>query len=96
MSKAGLRILEGAREALAIARGEALPAKVHIPPEIDTKAVRKRLGLTQDAFAKRYGFTVSQVRDWEQGRFSPTGATRAYLTVITRETEAVDRALHAA
>jgi putative transcriptional regulator len=36
------------------------------------------------------------VRDWEQGRSKPDGAVRAYLIVIDREREAVERALTAA
>ena len=98
MKKTGSKILQGAREALAIAKGEADPSayRVHVPAEVDTKSIRGRMGLSQNAFAKRYGFTPSQVRDWEQGRFCPTGATRAYIMVIAREPDAVDRALHAA
>jgi len=33
------------------------------------------------------------VRDWEQGRSQPDSAARAYLMVIEREPEAVERAL---
>ena len=42
MSKAGSRILQGAQEALALAKGEANPAGsgIHIPPHVDVRAVR--------------------------------------------------------
>jgi putative transcriptional regulator len=33
------------------------------------------------------------LRDWEQGRAEPDQATRAYLTVIARDPEGVQRAL---
>jgi putative transcriptional regulator len=91
------RILEGARQALAIARGELDPSTyvVHVPDEVDVKAMRKKLKLSQNAFARRYGFNPARIRDWEQGRSSPDGAVRAYLLVIQREPEAVDRALAA-
>ena len=97
MTRVGSRILQGAREALAIAKGEADPSTyvVHIPAEIDVRSIRKSLHLKQDEFATRYGFGIASVRDWEQGRSRPTGAVRAYLLVIQREHEAVDRALHA-
>jgi putative transcriptional regulator len=36
---------------------------------------------------------VSTLRDWEQGRFEPDAAARAYLTVIAREPDIVRRAL---
>jgi len=34
MSKAGKRLLMAAREMRAIARGEAKPAHVHVPPDV--------------------------------------------------------------
>jgi putative transcriptional regulator len=70
--------------------------RVHIPPEIDVKAIRGRLGMTQQEFAVRLGFSVNTVRHWEQGRRVPEGPTRAYLMVIDREPEAVQKALRIA
>jgi putative transcriptional regulator len=98
MKRRKSRVLEGAREALAIAKGELEPSSyvLHIPSEIDVKALRRKLGLSQSAFAQRYGFSPARIRDWEQGRSRPDGAVRAYLIVIEREPEAVDRALLAA
>ena len=98
MSTTGKRLIEAAQEALAIARGDADPStyQVHVPREVDVKALRRRLGLTQQDFALRFGFNVARVRDWEQGRSRPDGAMRAYLIVIDRETQAVERALRAA
>lgn len=95
MTKPGSRILQGAREALAYARGEADKSafRVHVPAEIDVRAIRQKLGLSQDAFAQRYGLTAARVRDWEQGRSKPDSAARAYLLVIDREHKAVERAL---
>ena len=63
------------------------------PEQIDVKAIRKRLGLSQAAFAEDFGFGVAAVRDWEQGRRVPEAGVRAYLVVIDREPEAVRRAL---
>ncbi|MEA2906928.1 MAG: putative transcriptional regulator [Alphaproteobacteria bacterium] len=98
MTKLGKRLIEAAKEARAIIRGEADPAtyRIHVPHEVDVKALRRKLRLSQDAFAHRYGFTPARVRDWEQGRSKPDGAVRAYLLVIEREPEAVARALSAA
>jgi putative transcriptional regulator len=98
MSKAGAKMLQGAREALAIARGELDPSTyvVHVPAEVDVKALRRKLKLSQARFAERFGFNVARIRDWEQGRSRPDGAVRAYLLVIAREPEAVKRALAAA
>lgn len=95
MTKAFDLMYAGLQEALAYAEGKADRSKykVLVPDKIDVKMLRQRLGLTQDEFAQRYFFTSARVKDWEQGRYEPDGATRAYLTVITREPAAVDRAL---
>lgn len=95
MTTLGSRLIQSAREAVAIAKGEADPAsyRVHVPAELDVAEIRKGLGLTQAAFAARYGFPIGTLRDLEQGRARPDASTRAYLTVISREPEAVQRAL---
>jgi putative transcriptional regulator len=85
MSKAFDKIAAGLNEVLAIARGEAEPAKIHPPEEIDVRTIRTRLGLSQEGFAAAYGFTINQIRDWEQGRSKPLGGVRTYLLVIERE-----------
>ena len=95
MTKLGERLLQGAREARAIARGEAEAPRRYTPPEVDVAAVRKRTGLSQDLFAKRYGFSTAAVRDWEQHRRTPDPAARSLLIVIDREPDAVDRAFAA-
>ena len=75
----GSRILQGAREALALARGEAdeKAYRIHIPAAVDVRALRRKLRLSQDQFARRFGFTAARIRDWEQGRSRPDGAGRA-------------------
>ncbi len=95
MSKAGERILRSARQALAFARGEADPKefRVHVPADIYVRAIRRAVGMTQETFARHFGVSKRTVQDWEQGRRVPTGAARAFLTVIRREPAAVRRAL---
>ncbi|MGD0733213.1 MAG: helix-turn-helix domain-containing protein [Terracidiphilus sp.] len=98
MSKVGDSILRGLEQALAIANGTAKKGTyiVHIPPEIDVKAIRSRLGMTQQQFATCFGFNITTLRHWEQGRRVPDGTARAYLRVIDREPEAAQRALRIA
>jgi putative transcriptional regulator len=60
------------------------------------RLVRQSKGLSQRQFAQRYRINVARLRDLEQGRTSPDSALLAYLTVIEREPEAVERALGAA
>jgi putative transcriptional regulator len=98
MSKVGEGIIRGLEQALAFIDGTGDPANyvVHIPAEIDVRAIRGRLGMTQQEFAVCFGFSVNTVRHWEQGRRVPEGPTRAYLMVIDREPKAVQKALRIA
>jgi putative transcriptional regulator len=92
------KIKAGLEDAIAIARGEADPStyRAHVPSEIDVRALRKRLNLTQDAFSAAFGIPLATLRDWEQSRRRPEGPARAYLLVIGREPDVVRRALAAA
>lgn len=69
---------------------------VHVPQEVDVKAIRAKLGLSQQAFAGRFGFSVKTLRHWEQKQRVPEGPARAYLLVIDRDPQAVERALRRA
>ena len=89
MSKSGRRLIDAAKEAVAIARGEKKPARLHVPPEIDVRSIRTKLELSQEDFAAEFGFSVNQIRDWEQARTRPLGALRAYLMIIKRDPQAV-------
>lgn len=57
------------------------------------KVIRRALHLSQEEFAARYRIPVGTLRDWEQGRYEPDAAARAYLHVIASEPEIVRRAL---
>ena len=83
------KIAGGLIEALAIARGQAKPARLHIPTEIDVKSIRTKLLLSQEDFAAIFGFTVNQIKDWEQNRSRPLGGVRAYLMIIDRDPKGV-------
>ena len=89
------RILEGAYEALAIAKGEMDPKEyaVHVPEDVDVRQIREKLGMIQANFARIFGFKLSTLRNWEQRKRMPDGPVRAYLVVIDREPETVRRAL---
>jgi putative transcriptional regulator len=98
MSNVGEGILRGMEQALAFIEGTADESQyvVHIPPEIDIKAIRGRLGMTQQEFADHFDFNINTLRHWEQGRRVPDGTARAYLRVIDREPEVVQKALRVA
>ncbi|MBI5130363.1 MAG: helix-turn-helix domain-containing protein [Rhodopseudomonas palustris] len=67
--------------------------RIHVPAKVDVKKIRTGLGLSQESFAQTYGFALSAVRDWEQGRRQPERSARILLRVVEKEPEAVTRAL---
>jgi len=97
-SKVADSIRRGLEEAIAYVEGTADMSlyNVHIPETIDVKAIRTKIGMTQEEFAGRFGFSINTLRHWEQGRRVPEGPTRAYLLVIDRNPKAVQKALRAA
>ncbi len=91
---AGERIIASAKQALAFARGEPdHGCIVHIPAEIDIKAIREKVDMSQSEFAQTFGFSKRTLQHWEQGMRVPTGPARTLLTVIAREPDIVRRAL---
>lgn len=90
-------LLASLEEGMEILTGTRTPARLWMPPAtVDVKAIRARRGLSQVAFARRYGFSPDSVRDWEQGRRRPEQAARTLLMVIDKEPEAVERVLEMA
>jgi putative transcriptional regulator len=58
------------------------------------KIIRRALELTQEEFAARYHIPIGTLRDWEQGRAEPDQPARAYLTLIARDPDHVNRTLN--
>jgi putative transcriptional regulator len=58
------------------------------------RRVRKRLGLSQAEFSVRIDVPLDTIRNWEQGKRSPTGAAKALLKVLDKAPEAALAALH--
>ena len=59
----------------------------------DITAMRKRFGLSQSAFARRFQINLRTLQDWEQGRRAPEDIARAYLRVIAHDPDTVAAAL---
>ncbi len=57
------------------------------------RRVRKRLGLSQAEFSHRIDVSIDTIRNWEQGKRSPTGAAKALLKVLDRAPETALTAL---
>lgn len=91
---AGERMIESARQALAFAKGSPdHGCLVHVPDDVDVKAIREKISLSQSEFAELFGLSKRTLEHWEHGRRVPSGPARAFLTVIAREPDAVRRAL---
>ena len=95
---AGSRIIASLKEAVDWVEGKEIAVRVTTVevPVIDVKATRRRLGLSQVAFASKFGFQPATLRNWEQGRTYPDGPARVLLAVIAKHPEAVEDALRRA
>lgn len=88
-------VKQGLTEAAAHARGAPVGVVAYRPQAVDVGGLRRRLGLTQDQFAARFGFSVATLRHWERGDRKPQGAALVLLHVIERNPKAVLEALAA-
>ena len=79
----GERIIEGLEEAISWSHGNPSGARVTLVevPEVDVRAVRRGMGLSQTEFAAKFGFPPATPRNWEQCRARPDASTRVLLAV---------------
>ena len=98
LPSAGSRIIASLQEAVDWVEGQDVAVRVTTVevPVIDVKTMRRRLGLSQAAFAAKFGFQAATLRNWEQGRTYPDGPARVLLAVIAKHPEAVEDALRKA
>jgi putative transcriptional regulator len=92
----GRKIITGLREAIAHSRGDGSLARVRVvrvPEEVNVKAIRQQLNLSQGEFARRFGFSIDALQNWEQGRRFPDSTARVLLKVIEHYPDAVEDAL---
>ena len=69
-------------------------------PEVDfttyqIKEIRENLNLSQTVFAKLLNVSPSSIRQWEQGKRQPTGATQVLLDLLKRSPHILDHRLSA-
>ncbi len=93
MSKQGKRLLKSAKEALAIAKGEIVPARVY--DDIDVAKICAKLKMSQAEFAELLSVSKRVIQDWEQHRKTPSGAARALLRIAAKAPATVRKALAA-
>ena len=96
MSEIGQSLIQGAVEALEYAKGQTKGAKtykVNVPEEVDVSLIRNNLHMSRQQFSNEFGFSIRTLEKWERGERSPEGPARAYLTVISKNPNAVIEAL---
>jgi len=93
MGKTFDSISRGLNEAVAHAKRKKIAVKTYKPEMVDVSALRQGMGMTQEQFAARFGFSVATLRHWERGDRSPQGASLVLLNVIKRAPDVVTAAL---
>jgi len=88
--------MDGLNDVEAFLAGEQEGFKAHVPQDVDVKAIRNRLGMTQARFSDTFGFSLDAIKHWEGGRRIPEAPARTLLTVIDRNPVAVLTALNPA
>ena len=87
------QMMDGLNDVEAFLAGEQEGFKAHVPQEVDVKAIRNRLGMTQAKFSDTFGFSLDAIKHWEGGRRTPEAPARTLLTVIDKNPAAVLTAL---
>jgi putative transcriptional regulator len=90
------QLMDGLNDVEAFLSGEQEGFKAHVPQDVDVKAIRNRLGMTQARFSATFGFSVDAIKHWEGGRRTPEAPARTLLTVIDKNPAAVLTALNPA
>ena len=90
------QMMEGLNDVEVFLAGEQEGFKAHVPHNVDVKAIRNRLGMTQARFSDTFGFSLDAIKHWEGGRRTPEAPARTLLTVIARNPAAVLNALNPA
>jgi len=89
-------MMTGLNEVESFLAGEEAGYKISVPAEVDVKAIRKKLNMTQSRFSDTFGFSLDAVKHWEGGRRTPESSARVLLTVIASNPHAVLAALQPA
>jgi len=81
------------RQMNEIDEGSREPSRTFTIDALKIKESRQASGLSQTKFASLIAVSVDTLRNWEQGRRSPTGPARALLRAIARDPQHVIPAL---
>ncbi len=92
----GSKIIDGLNEAVKVSKGQNTNAKlrlIRVPENVDVKSIRAKLNMSQMDFSENFGFELSTVRNWEQGRRMPEKPARMLLRIIEESPETVEKVL---
>ena len=90
------QMMDGLNDVEAFLAGKQEGFRAYVPQEVDVKAIRNRLGMTQARFSDTFGFSLDAIKHWEGGRRTPEAPARTLLTVIDKNPAAVLTALNPA
>ncbi|MDE9619799.1 NadS family protein [Citrobacter portucalensis] len=76
-----------------ISEGTRQPSRTFHIDAMKIKEIRQSSGLSQTRFADLISVSVDTLRNWEQGRRSPTGPAKALLRAIANDPKHVIQAL---
>ena len=93
MTKFGTDLVESLTDALAHARGQGSGVQVRSVAVADVRAIRRKFGMSQQAFAETYRIPLPTLKNWEQRRRHPDAPAAAYLLAISRLPTEVGAAL---
>ena len=87
-------LVQSLKEAQAIAKGEVKASRRFEVAPPDVKAVREKIGLTQNEFAKLMRVSIKTLQNWEQHRRNPTGPAAALLKIVSTNPDVAIKSLH--
>lgn len=102
MSDAGKRLIQSMGEALSYLKGDKSQGRltkkkrierVEIPEDVDVRGIREHLHMSQVEFAARFALNLGTLRNWEYGRRVPDLTAKAYLYIIAKHPDLVEKSL---
>ena len=83
----GAEILEGIKEIKDFKKGKVSLRTTELSEPSPPKEIRKKMNLSQSAFAGLLGVSLRTLQDWEQGRRNPQGSAIALLRIAEQHPE---------
>jgi len=93
MNKFSKDLVKSLGEACDHAEGRVSSARVRVVEVPDVRAIRRKLHLSQQEFARKYRIPLPTLKNWEQGRRQPDAPAAAYLHVIAMRPREISEAL---